>query len=109
MDYATAREFILTQGRNPTHDPDTILERLQRGSPPVPGQITSLLLALKVTHDSLRDRMQLERDIVYALHQLAMVSRQTYQQGLQRGVNWPPLLNDDITRIQIAVHDILAG
>jgi len=52
MDYETARRFLInmTNGNNP----DTFLGRLQQGEPPIPGQVTSILLSLKVLFTALQ-------------------------------------------------------
>ena len=88
---------------------DSFLARLQQHSPPVPGQVTSLLLALKTIADDLKDADQLERTLVYALHQLAYESRHCYEQGRRANIEWPPLLNADIERIAIATSKIFKG
>ena len=88
---------------------DSFLGRLQQHSPPVPGQVTSLLLALKTIADELKAAKQLDRTLVYALHQLTYESRRSYEQGRRANAEWPPLLNADIERIAIATAKIFKG
>lgn len=110
MDYETARQFVLTQGGITEHPPtDAFLVRLKQGKPPVPGQVTSLLLALKVLFEGLRSAEHLERPLVCALYLLAHEGRTQFEQGRRLGVSWPPLLDEDLTRIAIAVRSIFAG
>ena len=108
MDYATAQEFILTQGMNFETSSETFLQRLRQGQPPIPGQVTSLLLALKVLFEGLHQVEQLDRRLVYSLYMLAHESRHLYEQGKRQGVAWPPLLDEDLARIAKAVRSIFA-
>ena len=107
MDYATAHQFLLAQGTEFEQIPDSFLSRLRQGQPPIPGQVTSMLLALKVTFEALKSTRQLDREFVYALYMLAHDSRYQYDQGLRRGVVWPPL-DEDLDRIAKAVRSIFA-
>ncbi len=107
MDIKTARQVVVTQADLTVSD--SFLGRLQQHQPPVPGQVTSLLLALKTIATDLQAAEQLDRTMVSALHQLAYDSRQFYEQGKQARVEWPPLLNADIERIAIAVAQIFKG
>lgn len=109
MDYETARHFLVSQGKLTELGSDTFLGRLRQGRPPVPGQITSILLALKVVFEALREVSAIERELVYALHVLASESRHFYELGRRQGVAWPPLLDEDLTRIAIAVRSIFSG
>ncbi len=109
MDYQTARSLLISQGVEASHNPDALLSRLQQGQPPVPGQVTSILLALKVVADALRAETMLERSLAASLHLLAMESRQKFEQGAQEGVPWPPLLGEDLARIAIAIRQIFLG
>lgn len=109
MDYQTARSLLVNQGVAAASNPDALLTRLAQGMPPVPGQVTSILLALKVVFEALRDKTLLERELACALHLLATESRQQFEQGRQQGVEWPPLLDEDLTRIAIAVQSIFRG
>lgn len=107
MDVKTAQQLVIAQVN--TDEVDTFLARLQRQSPPVPGQVTSLLLALKVIYEHLKAPPSIDRELAYALHQLAFVGRQSYEQGKQTNIEWPPLLNADLERIEIAVSQIFKG
>ncbi len=108
MDYQTARELLQQQG-NPSNDADAFLVRLQQGKAPVPGQVTNLLLALKVVFERLNKAEFLDRELVYALYVLAIEGRRSYDNGRQQGVAWPPLLDEDLTRMAIAVKSIFLG
>jgi len=110
MDFETARQFVLKQTLDFNDDvPDRFMQRLRQGHPPVPGQVTSLLLALKVLYEGLKDEPSLDRPLVQAFFALACESRQLYQAGQQAGVTWPPMLSDDLGRINKAVQSIIAG
>lgn len=109
MDYQTARSLLVNQGIAAASNPDALLTRLAQGIPPVPGQVTSILLALKVVFEALRDKTLLERELACALYLLATESRQQFEQGKRRGVAWPPLLDEDLTRIATAVQSIFIG
>lgn len=110
MDFETARQFVLRQTLDTNDEvPDRFMLRLRQGHPPVPGQVTSLLLALKVLFEGLKDEPSLERSLVQALFALAYESRQLYQAGEQAGVTWPPMLDDDLVRIAKAVQSIISG
>ena len=90
-------------------DANAFLMRLQRQQAPIPGQVTSLLLALKVVEAELQSAQQLDRRLAYGLHALAYNSRQTFEYGKRQRVSWPPLLDADIDRIAIAVTRIFKG
>jgi hypothetical protein len=90
-------------------NPDALLTRLMQGQPPIPGQVTSILLALKVVFESLRESPEFERDLACALHLLASDSRQEFENGQRVGVDWPPLLDEDLSRIAAAVRSIFVG
>lgn len=111
MDYKTARNFLIAQGTAllTQRNPDDLLVRLRSGKSPLPGQLTSILLALKIAFDALKEETHIDRELVYAIHQLCFESRQLYDAGLRSGVEWPPMLNEDLHRIAIAVRSIFAG
>lgn len=111
MDYKTARNFLIDQGTAliTQRNPDDLLMRLKQGKAPVPGQLTSILLALKIAFDILQEEEYLDRQLVYALHLLCFESRQQYDAGVHSKVEWPPLLNEDLGRIAIAVRSIFCG
>ncbi|NEP18886.1 MAG: Dethiobiotin synthetase [Leptolyngbya sp. SIO4C1] len=109
MDFETACELVMKQALIGDPPTDAFLARLQQLQPPVPGQVTSLLLALKVIADRLKAETRLDRQLAYALHQLAYRSRWCYEKGRRRQVDWPPLLDEDVERIAIAIERIFAG
>ncbi|MEO1400404.1 MAG: Dethiobiotin synthetase [Cyanobacteria bacterium J06635_1] len=109
MDFKTACTLISKQTTLDGSEPDAFLARLQQFKSPIPGQATSLLLALKVIADGLKTSPTIERSLAHGLYQLAYESRWTYEKGRQRSVEWPPLLDEDIERIAIAVNQIFAG
>jgi len=109
MDYKTARILLIDQGTASDQNPDAFLIRLKNFQPPIPGEVTNILLALKMLFESLQGETSLDRELVYALYQLAYESRQSFAAGHLAGINWPPLLDEDIQRIAIAVKSILAG
>ncbi len=109
MDYKTARSFLITQGTVSDQHPDAFLVRLQQGKAPVPGQVTTILLALKVVFEALRSTSTLDRELVYSLYLLAVESQQRFEAGYQAGISWPPLLEEDLKRISRAVKSIYAG
>lgn len=83
--------------------------RLQQRKLPVPGQITSILLALKVVFEGLKDATTIDRDLVYALYQLALKTQQLFAAGRKAGMEWPPLLKEDLLRIAMATECIFSG
>ncbi len=111
MNYETARNFLITQGTAllTERNPDDFLPRLKCGKAPIPGQVTSILLALKLLLEATREQPTLDRRIVCALHNLAYESRQLFELGRLTGIDWPPLLNEDLTRISIAVQNVFVG
>lgn len=108
MDYPTAYRFLTQQGQANSQDPEALLVRLRQGQPPIPGQVTTCLLALKVIYEGLRGAPTLERDLVNALYVLAQDSRHWFEEGQRQGVAWPPLLAEDLGRISEAVRAIFA-
>lgn len=109
MDYRTACKFLMTQVNLSNESADAFLARLQQGKSPVPGQTTNILLALKVVFEGLRYAEKLDRDLVYALYVLAHKSQQAFEAGQAKGVDWTPLLEQDLKRIARAVKSIFAG
>ncbi len=108
MDYETARSFLINQAQLTNANQDAFLLRLRQGKPPIPGQVTSVLLALKVVFEALRAAPSIDRELIYTLHILSLESRQQYESQRKSGVVWPPLLDEDITRIATAVKNIFA-
>ena len=109
MNYETAYQFLLNQSIASQDDSDALLMRMGQGKPPVPGQITSILLALKVVFETLQNANSLERELTYALYSLAVKSQQLFVAGLKAGVDWPPLLKEDLLRIANATESIFSG
>jgi hypothetical protein len=106
MDYLTAHRLLLEQGLDSAKFPDALLTRLAAKQPPIPGQVTSVLLALKVTYEALRGQASLDRQLVASLHYLAQETRARYESGVAQGIDWPPLLREDLHRIAKAVRHI---
>lgn len=104
MDIQTAEQVVIKQANVTTAD--SFLSRLQQQQPPIPGQVTSVLLALKVIMENMKGAEQIDRALAAALYQLAYDSRQLYEGGKRAKVEWPPLLNADIERIAIATAHI---
>jgi hypothetical protein len=96
----------MNQGIATEQAPDALLTHLKQGIPPVPGQVTSILLALKVVFEALRHETELERKFACALYLLASESRRSFDRGRNAGVAWPPLLDEDLSRIAAAVKSI---
>jgi len=111
MDFNTARQFLIDQGTavETEINPDAFLMRLQQGKPPIPGHVTNILLALKITFEALQEDPLLDRELVLSLYLLAIESLNYYEAGRRKGISWPPLLKEDIDRISIAVKNIFAG
>lgn len=109
MNYETAHQYILNQTIARKDNSDGLLMRMQQGKPPIPGQITSILLALKVVFDALKYETTLEREFTYALYLLTVKSQQLFAAGLKVGVDWPPLFKEDLLRIANAVESIFSG
>jgi hypothetical protein len=108
MDFETARQVLANQTLPARETDDTFLGRLRQGQPPVPGQVTSLLLALTVVHHSLHSAPSIDRELAHALFLVAYESRNLFESGYAAGVQWPPLLDEDLERIAIAAYKIFA-
>lgn len=109
MDFKAACQVLASQTL-PKHETDsTFLGRLRMGQPPVPGQVTSILLALKVVHDGLRSSPTLGRELAQSLFLVAYESRNLFESGRAARVPWPPLLDEDLERIAIAAYQIFAS
>ena len=111
MDEQTARNFILDQGMalQEQRNPNAFLVLLQQGKSPVPGQMTSLLLALKILYQSLQGTSTIDRPLAYSLYRLARDSRYYFEEGRRNGVSWSPLLITDLDRLDRLVGSILSG
>jgi hypothetical protein len=109
MNYDTARKLLISQTIATEDNPDALLMRMKQGKPPVPGQITSILLALKVVFEALKDAPSLDRELIFALYQLGVKTQQLFVAGRKAGIDWPPLLKEDIVRISLATESIFSG
>jgi len=109
MNYETARKFLIDQTITTEENPDALLMHLKQGKPPVPGQITSMLLALKVVFAGLENATTIDRELAHALYQLSIKTQQLFTAGRKAGVDWPPLLKEDLLRIAIASESIFSG
>ncbi|MCF2147130.1 Dethiobiotin synthetase [Desmonostoc muscorum LEGE 12446] len=109
MNYETARKLLIDQTITTQDYPDALLERMKYGKPPVPGQITSILLALKVVFEALKDAPTLDRELVLALYQLSIKAQQLFAAGRKAGIDWPPLLKEDLLRISLGAESIFSG
>ncbi len=107
VDYETARRLLIDQTN--LQVADTFLAQLQAGQPPIPGQVTSILLALRIVFDALKDADTLDRSFAFALFSIAHESRQLFEAGLKQSLDCPPLLNEDLHRIAIGVKSIFSG
>lgn len=108
MDYETACRLLIDQSDD-NLNADTFLARLRQDKPPVPGQVTSILLALKVVSEGLKGQTHIDRHLANALFLLSSESRRLFDAGLRRSLDCPPLLNEDLDRIAIAVKAIFSG
>jgi hypothetical protein len=108
MDFQTARQSILSQTVDLVPDQQPFIHCLRQGRPPIPGQVTALLLALRVVGEGLRREPNLDRRLAYAFFVLTYESRRLYEQQQTGAEEWPPLLDEDLERIAKAVRDILA-
>ena len=109
MDFKAARQVLASQTLPAYETRDTFLGRLRRGQPPIPGQVTSLLLALKVIHDSLQLASSIDRELAHSLFLVAYESRNLFAAARTDSVLWPPLLDEDLERIAIATYKIFAN
>ena len=71
MNYEIASKLLIDQTKNDAN-PDALLNRLQQGKPPVPGQITSILLALKVVFETLKDSATIDKELALSLYKLGI-------------------------------------
>jgi hypothetical protein len=109
VDYQTAHNVLVTQGIDAEQTPDSLINQLKQGNPPVPGQVTSVLLALKIVFEALKDAVAIDRELACSLYILASDTRQNFAAGQQAGVEWPPLLDEDLERISAGVKSIFCG
>ena len=109
MNYETARKILIDQTTITEENPDALLMRMKQGKAPVPGQITSILLALKVVFEALKEAPSLDRELAFALYQLSIKAQQLFAAGRKVGIDWPPLLKEDLLRIALASESIFAN
>jgi hypothetical protein len=111
MDYKTARSFLIDQGNalENQRNPDAFLTRLKQGQAPIPGQVTSILLALKMVYDGLKDAPMIDKQLTLSLHLLSLESIRYFEVGANKGIIWPPLLKEDVERIANSVKNIFSG
>ncbi|TAF02568.1 MAG: Dethiobiotin synthetase [Nostocales cyanobacterium] len=108
MNYDIARKLLIDQTANDAN-PDTLLSRLKQGKPPVPGQITSILLALKVVFETLKEAHSIDKELALSLYTLGIKTLQLFATGSKIGIDWPPLLKEDLQRISLAAESIFSG
>ncbi|WGV24176.1 Dethiobiotin synthetase [Halotia branconii] len=109
MNYETAHKLLIAQTLTTEENPDALLMRMKQGKAPIPGQITSILLALKVVFEGLKEDSSLDRELAFALYQLGVKAQQIFVAGRKAGVDWPPLLKEDLLRISLATESIFSG
>ncbi|MDJ0693704.1 Dethiobiotin synthetase [Mastigocoleus sp. MO_188.B34] len=109
MNYETARKLLISQTVSLEDNADALIARMQQGKPPVPGQVTSILLALKVLHENLKDSKTLDRELAYSLYKLTVSPQKLFAAGYKAGINWPPLLKEDLLRIGSGCENIFSG
>jgi len=108
MNYETARKVLIDQ-TTISENSDTLLARLQQGKPPVPGQVTSTLLALKVVFAALKISANIDRELAFALYKLGIKAQQFFAIGRKAGVEWPPLLKEDLLQISMLAESVFSG
>lgn len=109
MDFKTACDLIAQQTLPEFETQDTFLGRLRQGLPPVPGEVTALLLALKVIQGNLQGVTELDRTLAQSLFLVAYESRNLYEVERANRADWPPMLDEDLERIAIAAYTIFAN
>jgi hypothetical protein len=109
VDYETARRLLIDQGNETNHNSDAFLWRLRQGQPPIPGQVTSLLLALKVVFEALKEEEVIDRPLAYSLYLISSEGRRLFEATLRKSADCPPLLHEDLARIASAVKSIFSG
>lgn len=109
MDFKIACQMLAHQTLPAHENDDTFLGRLRQGQPPIPGQVTSLLLALSVIQSSLKDAVTLDRQLAHSLFLVAYESRNLFELGRATRAEWPLLLDQDLERIAIAAYKIFAN
>ncbi|NJN73672.1 MAG: Dethiobiotin synthetase [Limnothrix sp. RL_2_0] len=107
MEYKTAYQFLSSQSS--LSDRRSFLALLKDGHPPIPGQVTNILLTLKSIFQHLQGLDSIDRHLAQILYRLAYDSRKYFDSAKQQGTTWPPLLNEDLDRIAQAVQNIFAN
>ena len=107
MDYNTAYQFLCSQ--TSLSDRRSFLFLLKGGDAPIPGQVTNILLTLKVIFQQIEGLESIDRNLAQMLFRLAYDSRQYFEAGKRQGKTWPPLLNEDLSRIAHSVQNILSN
>jgi hypothetical protein len=108
MNYEIARKLLIDQTTD-EETSDALLNHLKQGKLPIPGQITSILLALKVVFENLKETPSLDKELAFALYKLGIKALQFFAAGRKAGVDWPPLLKEDLQRISLAAESIFSG
>jgi hypothetical protein len=75
----------------------------------LPGQATTMLLALRIIFDQLQGQELLDRHLAHALHNLAVRGPQLFSKWRSMGRVCPPLLEDDLQRIALGVDSIFSN
>lgn len=57
----------------------------------------------------MKDAPNLDRELAFALYQLGVKAQQIFVAGRKAGVDWPPLLKEDLLRISLATESIFSG
>lgn len=114
MDFQTACQELMQQTLPQYETRDTFLGRLRRGYSPEPGQVTTLLVALKIIQSQLysssqADASQIDRLLAQSLFLVAYEGRNLFESARAAGANLSPLLDEDLARIAIAAYKILAN
>lgn len=111
MDYETAYNLLIAEGNAllQSGSEDNFLKRLQQGKPPIPGQVTSILLALRIIFEALQKQKNVDRKLALSVYLIALESQRLFQSGRDAGVDWPPLLKEDLYRISLAVQSLFSG
>ncbi|AFY38289.1 hypothetical protein Lepto7376_1979 [[Leptolyngbya] sp. PCC 7376] len=107
MDYKTAYQYLSSQSS--LSDRRSFLALLEQRQAPIPGQVTNILLTLKAIYQHVEGLDSIDRGLAQMLFRLAYDSRQYYEAGKREGANWPPLLNEDLSRIAQGVNNILSN
>jgi hypothetical protein len=109
MNYETARKLLIDQTIITGENTETLFMRMQQGKPPIPGQITSILVSCRVVFEAIKDNNSIDRELAYALYQLSIKTQQIFAAGRKVGIEWPPLLKEDLLRIAQGVESIFSG